>query len=77
MVVIFDDYVLEYFIVQVVDLDWWFEWLSCYGLLFLGEEMIVFYGDKVVGMNYVLLILGVVSYMGGLSVYKFMKIVIW
>ncbi len=72
-----DSYAPEHLTVQANDLDWWFNRLSCYGSLFLGEETTVSYGDKASGTNHVLPTSGAASYTGGLSVHKFMKIVTW
>ena len=51
--------------------------LTCYGSLFLGEEVTVTYGDKASGTNHVLPTSGAARYTGGLSVHKFLKIVTW
>jgi sulfopropanediol 3-dehydrogenase len=72
-----DAYAPEHLTVQADDLDWWFENLSCYGSLFLGEETTVAFGDKASGTNHVLPTSGAATYTGGLSVHKFMKIVTW
>lgn len=72
-----DSYAPEHLTVQAEDLDWWFEKLTCYGSLFLGEETTVAFGDKASGTNHVLPTSGAANYTGGLSVHKFMKIVTW
>lgn len=72
-----DSYAPEHLTVQAEDLDWWFENLTCYGSLFLGEETTVAFGDKASGTNHVLPTSGAANYTGGLSVHKFMKIVTW
>lgn len=51
--------------------------MNNYGCLFLGFEINVVYGDKVIGINYMFLIKGVVCYIGGLWVGKFLKICIY
>ena len=70
-----DEYAPEHLTVQADDLDWWFERLTCYGSLFLGEETTVSYGDKAAGTNHVLPTSRAANYTGGLSVHKYMKIV--
>ena len=72
-----DAYAPEHLTVQAQDLDWWLDRLSCYGSLFLGEETTVAFGDKASGTNHVLPTSGAASYMGGLSIHKYMKIVTW
>ena len=72
-----DEYAPEHLTVQADDLNWWFERLSCYGSLFLGEETTVAFGDKASGTNHVLPTSRAASYTGGLSVHKYMKIVTW
>ena len=41
-----DKYAPEHLTVQAIDLDRWLNRLKCYGLLFLGEETTVAFGDK-------------------------------
>ena len=77
MAAISDDYAPEHLTVMAEDLDWWLETLTCYGSLFLGEEVTVSYGDKASGTNHVLPTSGAARYTGGLSVHKFTKIVTW
>lgn len=77
MAAVSDSYAPEHLTVQAEDLDWWFENLTCYGSLFLGEETTVAFGDKASGTNHVLPTSGAANYTGGLSVHKFMKIVTW
>lgn len=48
-----------------------------FGVLFLGFEINVFYGDKCIGINYILFMKGVGCYIGGLWVGKFLKICIY
>ncbi|SFI47597.1 histidinol dehydrogenase [Jannaschia pohangensis] len=77
MAAISDSYAPEHLTVQANDLGWWLERLTCYGSLFLGEEVTVTYGDKASGTNHVLPTSGAARYTGGLSVHKFLKIVTW
>ena len=72
-----DDYAPEHLSVQAADPEWWMDRLTCYGSLFLGEEVTVTYGDKASGTNHVLPTSGAARYTGGLSVHKFLKIVTW
>jgi len=67
----------EHLSIQAENLDWWFDRLSAYGSLFLGEETTVSFGDKVSGPNHVLPTSGAARYTGGLSVHNFRKIVTW
>ena len=77
MATVSDDYAPEHLSVQAADPDWWLDRLTCYGSLFLGEEVTVTYGDKASGTNHVLPTSGAARYTGGLSVHKFLKIVTW
>jgi sulfopropanediol 3-dehydrogenase len=72
-----DDYAPEHLEVQCEDLDWWLQYLSNYGSLFLGEETTVAYGDKCSGTNHILPTKGAARYTGGLSVSKFIKVLTW
>ena len=72
-----DNYAPEHLSVQAADPEWWMDRLTCYGSLFLGEEVTVTYGDKASGTNHVLPTSGAARYTGGLSVHKFLKIVTW
>ena len=72
-----DDYASEHLEMQCADLEWWLDNLSNYGLLFLGEETTVAFGDKTSGPNHILPTKGAARYTGGLSVGKFMKTVTW
>ena len=72
-----DRYASEHLQVMARDLDWWFERLTNYGSLFLGEETTVAYGDKCSGPNHILPTRGAARYSGGLSVGKFIKTVTW
>jgi sulfopropanediol 3-dehydrogenase len=61
--------------VQVLteDPDYYLEYLTNYGALFLGPETNVAYGDKVIGTNHTLPTNGAARYTGGLWVGKFIK----
>ncbi|MGB3432213.1 histidinol dehydrogenase [Achromobacter sp.] len=72
-----DRYASEHLEVHCEDLDWWFQRLTCYGSLFLGEETTVAFGDKASGTNHILPTKGAARYSGGLSVHKFIKTVTW
>lgn len=72
-----DEYAPEHLEVHCQDLDWWFDNLTTYGCLFLGEETTVAYGDKASGPNHILPTNKAARYSGGLSVGKFIKAVTW
>lgn len=72
-----DEYAPEHLEVHCQDLDWWFDNLTTYGCLFLGEETTVAYGDKASGPNHILPTNKAARYSGGLSVGKFIKTVTW
>ena len=55
------------------DLDWWLRNLTAYGSIFLGEETIVAFGDKVSGPNHILPTKRAARYTAGLAVHKFLK----
>jgi sulfopropanediol 3-dehydrogenase len=76
-VAVSDAYASEHLQVMTADLDWWFDNLTNYGSLFLGEETTVAYGDKCSGPNHILPTRGAARYSGGLSVGKFIKTVTW
>ena len=50
-----------------------FENMTNYGALFLGQETNVAYGDKVIGTNHILPTMKAAKYTGGLWVGKFLK----
>ncbi|TVU68795.1 histidinol dehydrogenase [Cobetia crustatorum] len=75
VVKISDDYASEHLELQVADLDWWVDHLTCYGSLFVGEEATVAFGDKCSGTNHILPTKGAARYTGGLCAQKFLKIV--
>jgi sulfopropanediol 3-dehydrogenase len=72
-----DRYAAEHLQVQARDLDWWFESLTNYGSLFLGEETTVAFGDKATGPNHILPTKAAGRYSAGLSVHKFLKPLSW
>ncbi|MGP9040264.1 histidinol dehydrogenase [Cytobacillus kochii] len=55
--------------------DFFLEYMTNYGCLFLGPETNVAYGDKVIGTNHTLPTKGAAKYTGGLWVGKFLKTV--
>jgi len=77
IVQISDEYSPEHLEVHCKDLDWWFDNLTCYGSLFLGEETTVTFGDKASGPNHILPTKAAGRYSGGLSAHKFLKILTW
>ncbi len=68
-----DDYAPEHLELHVKELDWYFERLTNYGSLFIGEETTVAYGDKTIGTNHILPTSRSARYTGGLWVGKFLK----
>jgi sulfopropanediol 3-dehydrogenase len=68
-----DDYAPEHLELHVKDVDYFFENLTNYGSLFIGEETTVAYGDKCIGTNHVLPTSRAARYTGGLWVGKFLK----
>ncbi len=70
-----DDYAPEHLELHVQDLDYFFENLSNYGSLFIGEETTVAYGDKSIGTNHILPTSRAARYTGGVWVGKFIKTV--
>ena len=77
VVQISDEYSPEHLEVHYKNLDWWFDNLTCYGSLFLGEETTVTFGDKASGPNHILPTKAAGRYSGGLSAHKFLKILTW
>ena len=57
------------------DIDYYFERLTNYGSLFIGEETTVAYGDKSIGTNHILPTSQAAKYTGGVWVGKFIKTV--
>lgn len=70
-----DDYAPEHLELHVEDTDYYFQRLTNYGSLFVGEETTVAYGDKSIGTNHVLPTSRSARYTGGLWVGKFLKTV--
>jgi sulfopropanediol 3-dehydrogenase len=72
-----DDYAPEHLELHVSDADFYFERLTNYGSLFIGEETTVAYGDKSIGTNHILPTSRSARYSGGVWVGKFLKTVTW
>jgi sulfopropanediol 3-dehydrogenase len=70
-----DDYAPEHLELHVQDVDYFFNNLSNYGSLFIGEETTVAYGDKAIGTNHILPTSRAARYTGGVWVGKFLKTV--
>ena len=70
-----DSYAPEHIELQTADNDYFFERLTNYGSLFIGEETTVAYGDKTIGTNHILPTSRSARYTGGLWVGKFIKTV--
>lgn len=70
-----DDYAPEHLELQTADNEFYFERLTNYGSLFIGEETTVAYGDKTIGTNHILPTSRAARYTGGLWVGKFIKTV--
>jgi len=68
-----DDYAPEHLELHVRDTGYFFEHLTNYGSLFIGEETTVAYGDKSIGTNHILPTSRAARYTGGLWVGKFLK----
>jgi sulfopropanediol 3-dehydrogenase len=68
-----DRYAPEHLELHVRDIDFFFQRLTNYGSLFIGEETTVAYGDKTIGTNHVLPTSCAARYTGGLWVGKFLK----
>ncbi|MDD5016568.1 MAG: histidinol dehydrogenase [Eubacteriales bacterium] len=74
-ITISDDYAPEHLELHVMDKDYFFERLTNYGSLFIGEETTVAYGDKCIGTNHILPTSRAARYTGGVWVGKFLKTV--
>jgi len=74
-IAISDDYAPEHLELQTADNDYFFDRLTNYGSLFIGEETTVAYGDKTIGTNHILPTSRSARYTGGLWVGKFIKTV--
>ena len=70
-----DDYAAEHLELHVADTDYFFDRLTNYGSLFIGEETTVAYGDKSIGTNHILPTSRSARYTGGVWVGKFLKTV--
>jgi len=68
-----DDYAPEHLELHVKDEDYYFDRLTNYGSLFIGEETTVAYGDKTIGTNHILPTSRSARYTGGVWVGKFLK----
>lgn len=68
-----DEYAPEHLELHVREVDDFFEHLTNYGSLFIGEETTVAYGDKCIGTNHILPTSRAARYTGGLWVGKFLK----
>ena len=68
-----DDYAPEHLELHVKNTDYYFEALTNYGSLFIGEETTVAYGDKCIGTNHILPTSRAARYTGGMWVGKFLK----
>jgi len=68
-----DQYAPEHLELHVRDIDLFFERLTNYGSLFIGEETTVAYGDKTIGTNHILPTSRAARYTGGVWVGKFLK----
>lgn len=74
-VAISDDYAPEHLELHTEDAQYYFDSLSNYGSLFIGEETTVAYGDKAIGTNHILPTSRSARYTGGVWVGKFLKTV--
>ncbi len=70
-----DNYAPEHLELHVKEQDYFFERLTNYGSLFIGEETTVAYGDKSIGTNHILPTSRAARYTGGVWVGKFIKTV--
>jgi sulfopropanediol 3-dehydrogenase len=70
-----DEYAPEHLELHVADQDYYFQRLTNYGSLFIGEETTVAYGDKSIGTNHILPTSRAARYTGGVWVGKFLKTV--
>jgi sulfopropanediol 3-dehydrogenase len=68
-----DDYAPEHLELHLKQTDYFFDHLSNYGSLFIGEETTVAYGDKTIGTNHILPTGRAARYTGGVWVGKFLK----
>ncbi len=68
-----DDYAPEHLELHVKNEQYYFDRLTNYGSLFIGEETTVAYGDKSIGTNHILPTSRAARYTGGVWVGKFLK----
>ena len=68
-----DDYAPEHLELHVKNTSYFFDRLTNYGSLFIGEETTVAYGDKTIGTNHILPTSRAARYTGGVWVGKFLK----
>ena len=68
-----DDYAPEHLELHVQDRNHYFERLTNYGSLFIGEETTVAYGDKTIGTNHILPTGRSARHSGGVWVGKFLR----
>lgn len=68
-----DSYAPEHLELHVANAPYYFERLTNYGSLFIGEETTVAYGDKTIGTNHILPTSRAARYTGGVWVGKFLK----
>lgn len=68
-----DRYAPEHLELHVRHIDFYFDLLTNYGSLFIGEETTVAYGDKTIGTNHILPTSRAARYTGGVWVGKFLK----
>ncbi|WOI35393.1 histidinol dehydrogenase (plasmid) [Tritonibacter scottomollicae] len=73
MLQVADDIASEHVQVMTDRDDWFLEYMTCYGALFLGPRTNVANGDKVIGTNHTLPTKKAGRYTGGLWVGKFLK----
>jgi len=74
-IAISNDYAPEHLELHVANPELYFDRLTNYGSLFIGEETTVAYGDKTIGTNHILPTSRAARYTGGLWVGKFLKTV--
>jgi sulfopropanediol 3-dehydrogenase len=72
-VLLADRYAPEHLELHVQDATFFFDRLTNYGSLFIGEETTVAYGDKTIGTNHILPTSRAARYTGGVWVGKFLK----
>lgn len=68
-----DQYAPEHLELHTAEAGFYFERLTNYGSLFIGEETTVAYGDKTIGTNHILPTSRAARYTGGVWVGKFLK----